>query len=164
VVDNLSNKASTSASVPDGVLERWLWQPTARAANPSEGGETSTSKLAVLTVLVSWSPPRVIGVMGDFMHPSAQDPEAQAGPDAWITEIWTYLKDNIFPNDMASTDRTARLAKGYTLVERDLYRRDTNGVLMWCITRVEGCDLLAEVHGGECGNHASSSTLVGKAF
>jgi hypothetical protein len=56
------------------------------------------------------------------------------------------------------------LAKRYTLVEGDLYRRGTNGVLMRCITREEGCELLAEVHGGECGNHASSRTLVGKAF
>jgi hypothetical protein len=52
VVDDLSTKASTSAPVPDGVLERWLRQPTARAANPSEGGETSTSKLAISAVLV----------------------------------------------------------------------------------------------------------------
>jgi hypothetical protein len=28
----------------------------------------------------------------------------------------------------------------------------------------KGCELLAEVHGGECSNHASSRTLVGKAF
>jgi transposase InsO family protein len=35
---------------------------------------------------------------------------------------------------------------------------------MRCITREEGCDLLADVHGGECRNHASSRTLVGKAF
>jgi hypothetical protein len=27
-----------------------------------------------------------------------------------------------------------------------------------------GCELLVEIHGGECGNHASSCTLVGKAF
>jgi hypothetical protein len=64
------------------------------------------------------------------MHPSAQDPEAQAGPDTWITEIWTYLKDNILPDDMTSTDQIARLAKRYTLVEGDLYRRGGNGVLM----------------------------------
>jgi hypothetical protein len=37
-------------------------------------------------------------------------------------------------------------------------------ILMWCITQEEGYDLLAEVHGGECRNHASSCTLVGKAF
>jgi hypothetical protein len=50
------------------------------------------------------------------------------------------------------------------VVEGDLYRRGAIGVLMRCITREEGCELLAEVHGGECGNHASSHMLVGKAF
>jgi hypothetical protein len=164
VADDLSAKASTSALVPNGVLERWLHQPTARIADPSEGGESSTSKLAVPTVLVPWSPPRIVGAAGGSVYPGAQDPEAQAGPDTWITEIQTYLKDNILPDDMASTDRIARLAKRYTLVEGDLYRRGANGILMRCITREEGCDLLAEVHGGECGNHASSRTLVGKAF
>jgi hypothetical protein len=79
-------------------------------------------------------------------------------------EIWTYLKDNILPDDIASTDRIACLAKRYMLVEGDLYRRGANGVLMRCITQKEGCELLAEVHGGECGNHASSCMLVGKAF
>jgi ribonuclease HI len=64
VADDLSAKASTSAPVPDGVLERWLQQPTTRAADPSEGGETSTSKLAVPTVLVPWSPLRIVGVAG----------------------------------------------------------------------------------------------------
>jgi hypothetical protein len=98
------------------------------------------------------------------VHPSVQDPEAQAGLDTWITEIRAYLKDNILPDDMASADRIAHLAKRYTLVEGDLYRRGTNGVLMRCITWEKGCKLLAEVHGGECGNRASSRTLVGKVF
>jgi hypothetical protein len=74
------------------------------------------------------------------------------------------LKDNILPDDMASVDRIARLAKRYTLVEGDLYRRGANDILIRCITREEGYDLLADVHGGECRNHASSRTLVGKAF
>jgi hypothetical protein len=65
---------------------------------------------------------------------------------------------------MTFADQIARLAKRYTLVEGDLYRRGANGVLMRCITREEGCELLTEVYGGECGNHASSHTLVGKAF
>jgi hypothetical protein len=98
------------------------------------------------------------------VYPSAQDPEAQAGPDTWITEIRTYLKDNILPNDMASAGRIAHLAKRYKLVEGDLYRCGVNGVLMRCITREEGCELPIEVHGGECGNHTSPRTLVGKAF
>jgi hypothetical protein len=164
VADDLSAKASTSAPVLDGVLERRQRQPTAWAANPSEGGETSISKRVVLAALQPWSLPRVLGVMGDSVHPGAQDPEAQASLDTWITEIRTYLKDNILPDDMASADRIACLAKRYTLVEGDLYLRGTNGVLMRCITREEGCELLIEVHGGECGNHVSSCTFVGKAF
>jgi hypothetical protein len=106
----------------------------------------------------------VVGVTGDFVHPGAQDLEAQAGLDTWITEIRTYLKDNILPDNMTSADRIVRLAKRYTLVEGDLYRRGTNGVLMRCITWEESCELLAEVHGGGYGNHASSRMLVGKAF
>jgi hypothetical protein len=79
-------------------------------------------------------------------------------------EIRTYLKDNILPDDSASADRIARLTKRYMLVEGDLYRRGANDVLMWCITREEGYEFLAEVHGDECGNHASSHMLVGKTF
>jgi hypothetical protein len=69
MADDLSTKASTSAPVLDGVLERWLRQPTAWLANPSEGGEISASKLAVLVTLVPWSPPRVVGVTRDSVHP-----------------------------------------------------------------------------------------------
>jgi hypothetical protein len=68
------------------------------------------------------------------VHPGTQDPEAQAGPDTWITEIRAYLKDNILPDDMTSADRIARLAKRYTLVEGNLYQHGVNGVLMRCIT------------------------------
>jgi transposase InsO family protein len=49
-------------------------------------------------------------------------------------------------------------------VEGGLYQRGTNGILMRCISQEEGCELLTEVHGGECGNHVSSNLLVGKAF
>jgi hypothetical protein len=50
------------------------------------------------------------------------------------------------------------------VVEGDLYRRGANSILMRCITQEEGRDLLAEIHGDECGSHSSSRTLVGKAF
>jgi hypothetical protein len=68
------------------------------------------------------------------VHPGAQNSEAQVGPDTWITKIWTYVKNNILPNDSASINRIARLAKRYMLVEGDLYRHDANGILMWCIS------------------------------
>jgi hypothetical protein len=64
------------------------------------------------------------------VHPSAQDPEAEVSPETWITEIQTYLKDDILPDDSASTDRIAHLAKRYTLVGGDLYQCGTNCVIM----------------------------------
>jgi hypothetical protein len=57
-----------------------------------------------------------------------------------------------------------RLAKHYAVVEGDLYRHGANDNLMRCITQEEGRELLTEIHGGECGSHSSSRTLVGKAF
>jgi hypothetical protein len=92
------------------------------------------------------------------------DPVSQGGPNAWISEIWDYLKDNFLPEDQAFAERIVRLAKRYAVVEGDLYRRGANGILMQCITREESCDLLIDIHGGECGSHSSSRTLVGKAF
>jgi hypothetical protein len=79
-------------------------------------------------------------------------------------EIQTYQKDNILPDDSASADRITRLAKRYAVVEGDLYRHGINGILMWYISWEEGCKLVVEVHGGGCGNHASSHTLVNKTF
>jgi ribonuclease HI len=46
--DDLSVRASTWAPMPEGVFERRLLRPTAQPAELGEGGETSTSKLAVL--------------------------------------------------------------------------------------------------------------------
>jgi hypothetical protein len=87
VTDKLSAKASTWAPVPNGVFERKLQRPTAQPTKPGEGGETRTPKQEVWVALIPWSPPRIIGIMGDSVHPGTQDLEAQVGPDAWITEI-----------------------------------------------------------------------------
>jgi hypothetical protein len=94
----------------------------------------------------------------------APQPVAQSGLDAWISEIRDYLNENILPKDHVSAERIVRLAKRYTMVEGDLYRRGANEILMRCITQEEVRELLAEIHGGECGSHSSSRTLVGKAF
>jgi hypothetical protein len=97
-------------------------------------------------------------------YPLVPQPVSQSGPNAWVSEIRDYLKENILPEDHVSVERIVRLAKRYTVVEGDLYRRGTNGILMQCITQEEGHELLMEIHGGECGSHSSSRTLVGKAF
>jgi hypothetical protein len=55
-------------------------------------------------------------------------PTSQEGPDAWISKIRDYLKDNFLPEDQASAERIVRLAKQYTVVEGDLYHHGANGI------------------------------------
>jgi hypothetical protein len=87
----------------------------------------------VPTTLFIWSPPRIVGVTRNSVNPIVQDPNAQVGPDAWIMEIWDYLKNNILPDEHLSAEQIICVAKRYTVVEGDLYRHDANGVLMRCI-------------------------------
>jgi hypothetical protein len=110
------------------------------------------------------NPPRIVCATEGPANLLAPQPVAQSGPDAWISEIRDYLKENILPGDHVSAERIVRLAKRYTVVEGDLYRRGANDILMRCITQEEGRELLTEIHGGDCGSHSLSRTLVGKAF
>jgi hypothetical protein len=67
--------------------------------------------------------------------------------------------------DKNLAEQLIRQAKSYVLVGHMLYRRGaTSGVLMKCVPREEGKDILEVIHKGVCGNHASSRTLVSKAF
>ena len=144
--DDLSARASTWASVPEGVFERRLLRPTAKPAELGEGDQPSTSKLAVPTAFHLWCPPWVVCSVedpGDLIEPL---PPAQGAPDAWISEIRDYLKDNILPDDDVSAERIVRLAKRYAVVEGDLYHRGANGILMRSISREKGRELLAEIH------------------
>jgi hypothetical protein len=120
--------------VPEGVFQRRLLKPSAQPADLGEGGRTSTSKLAVPAVLHPWSPPRVVDSLEGPEVLRELSPNSQEGPDAWISKVRDYLKDNFLPKDQASAKRIIRMAKRYTVVEGDLYRRGTNGILMRCIT------------------------------
>jgi hypothetical protein len=160
--DDLSVKASTWAPMLEVVFERRLLRPTAKPAELGEGGETSTSKLAV--VVATQNPPKTVCAIGGPASPLAPQPISQSCPNAWISEIRDYLKENILPQDHVFAERIMRLAKRYAVVEGDLYRRGANGIHMRCITQEEGRELLTKIHGGECGSHSSSRTLVGKAF
>jgi len=133
--DDLSARASTWAPVPEGVFDRQLLKPTTQPAKLGEGGQTRTSKLAVPVVLHPWSPLRIVCATEDPGHLSTPRPVAQWSPDAWISEIRDYLKDNILPEEHMSAERIVRLAKRYVVVEGYLYRRGANGILMLCITR-----------------------------
>jgi hypothetical protein len=50
------------------------------------------------------------------------------------------------------------MAKSFTLVDGELYKRATSGVLQRCVP------ILRDIHAGVCSHHAAPRTLVGNAF
>jgi hypothetical protein len=56
------------------------------------------------------------------------------------------------------------MAKSFTLVDGELYKRATSGVLQQCVPIPQVHELLRDIHASVCGHHAAPRTLVGNAF
>jgi hypothetical protein len=83
----------------------------------------------------------------------------------WRQPFIDYIRDQKIPSDKNMAEQLVCRANTYVLVGDKLYRRGaTSGVLMKCISREKGKDILEELHKGVCGYHASFRTLVSKAF
>jgi hypothetical protein len=87
----------------------------------------------------------------------------------WREAFIDFIRDQRLPAGIdaksAEAARVLRRSKGFVLVDGNLYRRGArSGVLMKCVTKEVGYDILREIHEGVCGNHAASRTLVGKAY
>jgi hypothetical protein len=82
----------------------------------------------------------------------------------WHLDFITYIVKKCVPEDKVEREKIIRHATNYVVIGTELYRRSaSSGVLMKCILRSEGLELLQEIHGGECGNHAASANLMGEA-
>jgi hypothetical protein len=87
----------------------------------------------------------------------------------WREAYIDFIQDQRLPAGIdarsAEVARVMRRSKGFVLVDSKLYRRGArSGVLMKCVTKEDGYDILQEIHKGVCGNHAAWRTLVGKAY
>jgi hypothetical protein len=104
--------------------------------------------------------------------PMTTDPTpSQAGQEVMMIDVdWRQhfiycIREQKVRTDKNLVEQIIRQAKSYVLVGDKLYRRGaTSGVLMKCIPREDDKDILEDIHKGVCGNHASSRTLVSKAF
>jgi hypothetical protein len=82
------------------------------------------------------------------------------GPDQelaydWMNPIRMFLENQPPSDDNAKVERIALKAKIYHLIDGVLYRRGANGMMMWCISRDEGIQLLQDIHSGVYGSHSS---------
>jgi hypothetical protein len=83
----------------------------------------------------------------------------------WRQPFMDYIREQEVPTDKNLAEQLVCRAKSYVLIRDTIYRRGaTSGVLMMCVPREEGKDILEKIHKGVCGSHASSRTLVSKAF
>jgi transposase InsO family protein len=67
-------------------------------------------------------------------------------------------------SDRSEARHIARMAKSFTLVDGELYKRAASGVLQRCIPIPQGRELIWDIHAGVCGHHVAPRTLVGNAF
>jgi ribonuclease HI len=135
--DVLSKLGSTRAQVPAGVFIHELHTP---------------------------SIPEPVPPTTDLAHPPAGQEVMIIDVD-WRQPFIDYLSEQKVPSDKNLAEQLIRQAKSYVLVRDKLYRRGaSSGVLMKCVPRQEGKDILEEIHKGVYDNHASSHTLVSKAF
>jgi ribonuclease HI len=139
--DILSKLGSTRAQVPPGVFVLELKQPSIK---PSPQISTDTG-------------------------PQQPDRQVMTLGEDWREAFIDFIRDQRLPAgiDARSTEvaRVMRRSKGFVLVDSKLDRRGArSGVLMKCVTKEDGHEILWEIHEGVCGNHAASRMLVGKAY
>jgi ribonuclease HI len=139
--DILSKLGFTRAQVPAGVFIQELKQPSIKSSSQ------------VTTDAGPQQPDREVMMLGED----------------WREAYINFIRDQKLPAGVdtrsAEAARVMRRSKGFVLVDSKLYRRGArSGVLMKCVTREDGYDILQEIHEGICGNHAASRTLVGKAY
>jgi hypothetical protein len=90
--------------------------------------------------------------------------QPESDPNDLREPIIRYIKNEEEPDDKAAAECITRQLAHYTLIGGPLCKRGATGVLMKCISSTTGKQLLDEIHAGQCGVHAASRTLVGKAF
>ena len=82
----------------------------------------------------------------------------------WTEPFLAYLNRQELPEDQNEARCIVRRSKAYKVHEGELYKKSATGVLQRCISDKEGWQLLAEIHAGLGGHHATARALVSKAF
>jgi hypothetical protein len=82
----------------------------------------------------------------------------------WMSHIKAYLDNQPISDDNAEIECIARKSIMYHLIDRVLYRHGANVMMMKCISKDEGSQLLQDIHSGVCGAHSLWRSIVGKAF
>ncbi|KAI5006415.1 hypothetical protein ZWY2020_033658 [Hordeum vulgare] len=104
--------------------------------------------------------------LGAAEAPNSQD-EAEAtlvSAPSWAQTILSFLLRGELPQNEAEARQIQRRSAAYAIINRELVRRGVIGMFQRCVKSKKGQEILRDIHQGECGHHATSRTLVAKAF
>jgi len=82
--------------------------------------------------------------------------------ESWMMPIKEYLLNGKLPENSKERQKLLRKAPRYVIQDGLLYRYEFSMPLLRCVSKEESRTILAEVHGGECGDHTSGQTLAKK--
>jgi hypothetical protein len=94
----------------------------------------------------------------------AMDTEPVPHAEDWRDKYITWMDRGGLPSDRSEARRIAWMAKSFTLIDSELYKRAASGVLQRCVPIPQGRELLRDIHAGVCNHHAAPRTLLGTAF
>jgi hypothetical protein len=75
-----------------------------------------------------------------------------------------YLRGHYEPQDELEEKRLKQRARGYAVVDGELYKSGIIEPWLRCITSEKGLELLKEIHSGFCGAHIGTRALASKAI
>jgi ribonuclease HI len=80
----------------------------------------------------------------------------------WRTEIISFLQGNCLSEDEVYNKRMEARTRPYVIIEGESYEHGVSSPLLKCLSRIEGIELMKEIHAGLCGSHIGSKPLLGK--
>ena len=84
-------------------------------------------------------------------------------PD-WTVPYIAYILRKELPEDEEEARQIVRRSKAFIVMGGQLYRESVTRVAQRCITLEEGRMIFNDIHSGTYGHHASSWTIVAKAY
>jgi hypothetical protein len=102
------------------------------------------------------------GYGADEAEAMKMEPVPSAGD--WRDKYIACMDRGELPSDRSEARCIVGMAKSFTLVDSELYKRAASVVLQRCVPIPQGRELLRDIHAGVCAHHAAPRTLVGNAF
>ncbi|KAG9442388.1 hypothetical protein H6P81_018242 [Aristolochia fimbriata] len=84
---------------------------------------------------------------------------SQNHTEDWREAIINFLRHGTLPVDLRERAQIRRVAPKYVFIHDILYRRSYEGLLLRCLSKEEGSQVLKETHSGICGAHQAGLKL-----